>query len=50
MTVTAQCPFAHDGREVQPGDRLVLTPDVAAFYAARGWVRAGAVLTTRVAA
>jgi len=50
MTVTVQRPFAHDGQEVQPGDRLVLSPDVAAFYAARGWVRAGAVLMTRGAA
>lgn len=47
MLATALRAFWHDGRQVEPGDRLWLSPDEAAFLSARGDVRVGTVLMTR---
>lgn len=50
MTVIVRQAFWHEGRQVAPGDRLTLAPDVAAFLAGRGLVQAPTILTTRGAA
>lgn len=47
MLATALRSFAHEGRQVQAGDRLHLAPAVASWLAAQGLVRADAVLVCR---
>lgn len=47
MLATVRRAFEHEGRQVQPGDRLDLSPAVASWLAAQGLVRTEPVVVCR---